>query len=144
MNSGWILALLVLLMGCSAAKPVQDDGSSLEFPVVIYDDKFEIVKYPLSLADFLIQVPGVQVSGNKVIIRGQHPPLFVIDDVLIGHDYASAERAVSVFDIQSVEVLKEVTRIVRYGSQGVNGVIIIRTLGSDFRENKDSVTMELL
>ena len=127
LNIWWVLVGLFFLAGCSSSRPSGEYNGSSDVPIVLYGDKFVAVRNPLSLSDFLQRVPGVQVSANKVIIRGQYPPLFVIDDVQVGHSYDDAKRLVSVFDIQSVEVIRDLAKTVLYGSQGVNGVIIIRT-----------------
>ncbi len=131
--------MLLFQVGCSTTRRAEDKSTHTDVPVVIYGDRLVAVNHPLSLADFLIRVPGVHVTRTKVTIRGQHSPLFVIDDVQIGHNYTSAEQAVSVFDIQSVEVLRSLTETAIYGTEGVNGVIIIRTKRPDFRdENVES------
>jgi TonB-dependent SusC/RagA subfamily outer membrane receptor len=87
------------------------------------------IQNPLSLADFLVRAPGVFVDERGpttvVTIRGQ-APLFVVDNMPVGRTYESAANAVSVNDIESVEVLKGAEAAI-YGMRGGGGVIIIRT-----------------
>ena len=73
------------------------------------------------------EVPGVTVTGNKIIIRGvgtmnaETDPLFVIDGVrmrTIDH--------ISPSDVASIDILKGSAASI-YGVNGANGVIIINT-----------------
>lgn len=88
-------------------------------------------------------LPGASSSlrirgGNS--ITGKNEPLYVIDGMLIYNDNATTNtgvtRATSDFnplaainpsDIESIEVLKDVSAAAIYGSRGANGVIIITT-----------------
>lgn len=87
----------------------------------------------LSLMDYLRRVPGIQISGNTVLIRGINSitqniePLYVIDHTPIGNSYSQAAGAVNVNDIQSITVLKDVASTSLYGMRGSNGVILITT-----------------
>lgn len=97
----------------------------------------EVNDSSMSLADYLQQVPGVQVQqagGNvSVNIRGSqsvnssNEPLFVIDGQRAGHSYMTVSSMVSVNDIDYVEVLKGSEAKMRYGFEGSNGVIRIIT-----------------
>lgn len=73
------------------------------------------------------QVPGVQVSGNSVVIRGagtvmgSTQPLFVVDNV--------ATESIDMLnprDVKSIDVLKGSAAAI-YGTRGANGVILITT-----------------
>lgn len=70
--------------------------------------------------------PGVQVNGNKIIIRGvgtnsgQTDPLFIVDGVQV-EDISSINPQ----DVESIEVLKDGASGSIYGSQSGNGVILI-------------------
>jgi TonB-linked SusC/RagA family outer membrane protein len=87
-------------------------------------------------AAFNIRIRG----GNSVI--GGNEPLYVIDGVLIYDDASSSVTSAGVnrvagrldplasinpHDIESIEVLKDVSATAIYGSRGSNGVIIITT-----------------
>jgi len=73
------------------------------------------------------EVPGVQVTGNSIVIRGVgsimggSQPLFVVD----GMEVASLNQVVPA-NVQSIEVLKGAAASI-YGSKGSNGVILVRT-----------------
>ncbi len=87
----------------------------------------------LALIDYLRRVPGLQVNGNMVTVRGISSftqiiePLYIIDNVQVGTHYPQAASLVDVNDIQSVSVLKDVASTTQYGLRGSGGVIIITT-----------------
>lgn len=87
----------------------------------------------LTLMDYLKRVPGVQISGNMVLVRGMnsitqgHEPLYVIDNAPVGNSYAQAAGAVDMNDIKTVSVLRDVASTTQYGMRGSNGVIVIIT-----------------
>ena len=87
---------------------------------------------PSNLYDIFrsVTIPGVSVSGNKILIRGatsfllDNEPLFVVD----GTKYETSsdvDGAVAVNDILKIEVQKDGAM---YGLRGANGVIIITTV----------------
>lgn len=73
------------------------------------------------------EVPGVDVRGNSIIIRGissmrlSSQPLFVVD----GSPTNSVEN-INPSDVESINVLKGASASI-YGSRGSNGVIVIRS-----------------
>jgi iron complex outermembrane receptor protein len=73
------------------------------------------------------EVPGVAVTGNKIVIRGvatmnaETDPLFVVDGVRV----RSIDH-ISPSDVASIDVLKGSSASI-YGVNGANGVIIINT-----------------
>lgn len=82
---------------------------------------------------------NIRIRGGNSITGGNEP-LYVIDGVLIYNDNSSTStgvtRAASDFnplsainpnDIESIEVLKDVSATAIYGSRGANGVIIVTT-----------------
>lgn len=83
-----------------------------------------------NLGDYLQRVPGVQVNGHTVIIRGVNSfnsgiePLFVLDGQVIGASYAQANNMINVREIDYVKVLKGSDAAV-YGVRGGNGVVLI-------------------
>lgn len=125
------LAISLLVAGCSSVgTSVSDetgrpDGS-------ISDD----MNYYRSLADYLQNVPGVNVSGSGnsayITIRGissfntTNEPLYVIDGHSVGNSYVEANRIVTPEDIDYVRVLKGPDASI-YGVRGANGVIEIVT-----------------
>ena len=95
-----------------------------------------------NLAHILRRMPGVTVSGDggpttTVQIRGMNSlmldtrPLYVIDGAVIGRDYARANEAINTADIASVRVIKDLAQLTKYGEQGRNGVIYIRSKGGN-------------
>lgn len=82
----------------------------------------------------IIQTVGNAGSGKEVIIRGmtslntKNRPLFVIDGVIFTFEEGQInEKTVLPSDIDDITVLKGTSASAIYGSQGVNGVVIITT-----------------
>ncbi|MBF0649970.1 TonB-dependent receptor [Dysgonomonas sp. GY75] len=82
---------------------------------------------------------NIRIRGGNSI-NGGNEPLYVIDGVIIYNDNSSANigisraagalnplAALNPGDIESIEVLKDVSASAIYGSRGANGVIIITT-----------------
>ncbi len=75
------------------------------------------------------RIPGVQVSGNSVQIRGpsslsgSNDPLFLIDNVPTD---VNAVQSLNPVDVERIEVLKGPSSAI-YGVRGANGVIAIFT-----------------
>lgn len=73
------------------------------------------------------EVPGVTVTGNRIIIRGIHTlnastdPLFVVDGVIV-----SSISHINPMDVESIDILKGASAAI-YGVNGANGVILINT-----------------
>lgn len=127
----FVLLTALVFAGCSSVgTAVSDESGRPEGS--ISDD----MNYYRSLADFLENVPGVNVqgSGNNayVTIRGissfntTNEPLYVIDGHSIGNSYIEANRIVTPTDIDYVRVLKGPDAAI-YGVRGANGVIEIVT-----------------
>ena len=125
----WLLPVLLLACGTprdttstTVTRPAHDrEGIDPDDQVIVLQNQ------PLTLADYLIRVPGLIVRGNRVSIRGMGAPLYIVDEVQLGRNYTQANNAVSVFDIDRVEVLKNPADLALYGYQGQNGVIKIYT-----------------
>ena len=72
------------------------------------------------------EVPGVDVRGNSITIRGissinlSNEPLFVVDGVPV-----STISDIPPTEVESIQVLKGASASI-YGSKGANGVILIR------------------
>lgn len=126
-----ILSLLILAVGCSTSgtsvsqKNNRPEGS-------ISDD----MNYSRNLADYLLQVPGVNVHGSgsnvSVTIRGISSvnlgvtPLYVLDGNTVGNAYNRVNNMLNPRDIDYVRVLKGADAAM-YGVRGGNGVIEIVT-----------------
>jgi TonB-dependent SusC/RagA subfamily outer membrane receptor len=76
------------------------------------------------------KVPGVQVTGNKITIRGISSinsgtdPLFVVDGLVV-----NSVDNISPRQVKSITVLKGADAAI-YGTRGANGVIMITMMGS--------------
>lgn len=91
----------------------------------------EISSYS-SIYDYIQgRIPGVQVVGEKITIRGistingTQDPLFIVDGVKVD-DIGYLNPS----DVLDVTVLKDGSASI-YGFQGANGVIMIRTKSSE-------------
>ena len=79
------------------------------------------------------KVPGVQVSGTKIIIRGVNSVnsgtdvLVVVDGIKVNDP-----GSINVEEIESVNVIKDASASI-YGFAGANGVIEVRTKGAGRR-----------
>jgi len=92
-----------------------------------------------SLAEVLAgRVPGVQVTGNnfdyRIRVRGAlRPPLIVVDQQpFYGRDDDGVNallQSIPVFDVASINVVKNGGRASIYGPGAANGVIVIQTRG---------------
>lgn len=88
----------------------------------IYTNMFDLIQG---------QFPGVNVEGNRIIVRGSKTiygtesdaALLVVDGMIVSNqDFAN----LSPLDVQSVDVLKDGSSSV-YGSRGANGVVLVET-----------------
>ena len=88
-------------------------------------DQNSVPSYSNIYAYIAAKCPGVQVTGNKVIIRGigtilgSTDPLYVVD----GMPFDDISW-LNPNDVSSIDVLKEGSD---YGVRGANGVIVIKT-----------------
>ncbi|PKQ46223.1 TonB-dependent receptor plug domain-containing protein [Confluentibacter flavum] len=97
------------------------------------DEKLIERENNLDMATFLRTVPGVTVTddgGNLgIVIRGNRS-LMSSDAPLImlnGSPYNGSLKNLNPRDIKSIDVLKDASATVAYGSRGANGVILITT-----------------
>ncbi len=128
---------LFIISLCLCAFCTWDCSSKEKLAVEKYETSFE-QEYPenLTLAQLLKRIPGVMVSGNgdntSIRVRGINTitgdpePLFVVDGAVVGTSYANISQ-LNGHQVASIRVLKDAVSTSRYGMQGVNGVIVIRT-----------------
>ena len=131
----YLLFLFILFVSaCSSQKhATQADEHQTTMPDGAVHDDRDIYR---SLADYLQQVPGVNIMGSQgnqmVTIRGINSfssgiePLFVINGQIIGSSYNQANNMINVRDIDHVRVLKGPDASI-YGVRGGNGVVLIVT-----------------
>lgn len=88
--------------------------------------------------------PGVVVGttgdgGISVQIRGQtsfygsNQPLYIVDDMEFRPGPNGALSGINPYDIESIKVLKNPADTGIYGMRGANGVIVVKTKRSGFR-----------
>jgi TonB-dependent SusC/RagA subfamily outer membrane receptor len=100
--------------------------------VIIIDDKTQNYQNIGQIIEG--RIPGVNVTGDKVNIRGTSSiygntePLFLVDGMPVDGDFA---MNMSPFDVERIEVLKGPETAI-YGSRGANGVIAIYTKRGKF------------
>lgn len=144
-----ILALLLPVFLPTAAAQVTD---SLEFSRAVYNSPALMIQGRVSG----VRVSTSDSGPNSVIntnirglntVRGTSEPLWIVDGVMLtssagqimnafwqesykGFDFMSQLSQLdnlNLYDIESIEVLKNASATALYGSKGANGVIIIRT-----------------
>lgn len=123
-----VFALSFLLISCSSVGTAVSEETGRPEGSVSDDND-----YYRNLADYLVHIPGVNISGSGVVtIRGMNnfnraiTPLFVIDDIAIGYSYSEANNMLNPRDIDYVQVLKGPDAAI-YGVRGGNGVVKIVT-----------------
>ena len=136
------LATLTAL-GCSHAprRPTPEPTPAPRAPRPSEIRAEDITRSPaVSLEELLMaRVPGLMVTkapdGRTVMqlrgissLNGDGEPLFVVNGLALGS--ASSLGAISRFDIESIEVLKDPASTAAWGIRGSNGVIVIKTKGS--------------
>lgn len=121
-----LVMLGMLALSCTITKEASS-ARDQSVPVVVYGDQVVPVPDAVSLKDFLVHVPGVEVTYNDVFIRGSRNPLFVLDGILLNGGFSQAVAAVNVHEIGRVEVIRNLEGTAEYGSRARNGVIIITT-----------------
>jgi TonB-dependent SusC/RagA subfamily outer membrane receptor len=137
-----IFAVLILFTACQTTNKSSSGYEEEEAKTIHSKDKVTIgstvegnTNSPTSqLVDYMRKLPGVMVRGShpnvSVMIRGvktsdgNTEPLYVLDNVPMGNNYAQVAGIVDVTRIKKVSVLKGAQAAI-YGTQGSNGVIII-------------------
>ena len=91
----------------------------------------------LGLLDRLRSIPGLRIGGvserdAQVYLRGQtsikyyQEVVFYVNGARVGH-YSSAYQVVQPENIDSIKLLKSASELSLYGSDGRDGVILIKT-----------------
>ncbi|MGH7613250.1 MAG: TonB-dependent receptor plug domain-containing protein [Gemmatimonadales bacterium] len=129
--------LVGLTAGCGPGRSKAAEQSPPPASSVTSDD---IQRSPSEPIEAVLQgrIAGVNVTrtangGIAVRIRGQtsilgtNEPLYVVDGIPIQPGPDGSLSGLSVYDIESIEVLKDAISTAMYGSRGANGVIVIKT-----------------
>ena len=84
----------------------------------------ELDKFPgMNVIDMLHTIPGIQVMGDKVSIRGSmNSPMFLIDNIQVQDMEEISYMTTN--DVESIQVFKGASAAI-FGSRGGNGVIAI-------------------
>ena len=124
-----ITVLFFLFMSSCATTERTSDADKI--------DELLIENPDLELKDYLRRLSGVNVTerGGEVLvvlrgassITGDNSPLFVVDGTQVGNSYDAVSNAVSVRDIQSINVMRSSESMTTYGMRAANGAIIIHT-----------------
>ncbi len=140
-----LFAIAALTISCGAQKQAttaSEDGTDIGYGKVTKKHKttaaseVEIDKKVMETYTDIYEyiqgkVPGVQVSGHNIVIRGVGTimggtePLFIVDGTK-RNDISD----VNPYLVKNIFVLKDGSAAI-YGSQGANGVIIINTTPAD-------------
>lgn len=126
-----------LTSGCGQGRSKTAEQSPAPASSVTSDD---IQRSPGEPIEEVLQgrIAGVTVTrtangGIAVRIRGQtsilgsNEPLYVLDGIPIQPGPDGSLSGISVYDIESIEVLKDAVSTAMYGGRGANGVIVIKT-----------------
>lgn len=68
----------------------------------------------------------VRIRGESSIY-GSSDPLYVVDGTPVHADPGGGLSSVNPYDVESITVLKDAAATSIYGSQGANGVIVVKT-----------------
>jgi len=84
----------------------------------------QLEKYPsMNVIDMLHTIPGIQVMGDKISIRGSmNSPMFLIDNIEVQDMDEISYMTTN--DVESIQVFKGASAAI-FGSRGGNGVIAI-------------------
>lgn len=121
--------LLIALLACSCGSGRQVSTSNDKN--TYSSTKIQVDKSAIAYRDIYEylqgKVPGVQIVGTSIRIRGLSTPTGNPDALIIldGMEVTDVSD-VSPSDIASVEVLKD-SEATLYGMRGANGVVIIKT-----------------
>lgn len=134
------LPVALLLVGCIAACGHGRNHASQTAPpapaIVTAED---IERSPgMSLEQLLVaRIPGltlargadgqvtIQIRGTTTVM-GNKEPLVVVDGMPLDQ-HSSGLRGINLYDIASIEVLKDAVSTAMYGVRGSNGVILVKT-----------------
>lgn len=116
----------ITLVSCSTSNNMSTSSSSSD------NNENKYVRVD-QLANHINTLPRLTVRGDNVInttantIEGTPNPLFVIDGVQMGRDFGQILQVLDQNKEVIVEFLSSSRATTRYGEEGRNGVIIIKT-----------------
>lgn len=135
-----LLLALLTYTGCATKKnAATPDVAMNNSDVAPRDDANSVAVDATSgidLTSYLRRIPGMQVRGSgptaAIRIRDNRSaqsdttPLFVVNGVILGNNFAQLYSAIDPNEIARVTVLKSASETNRYGLQGGNGVVEIK------------------
>ena len=119
-----IIFTILILFSCEVSNSPSNSSSSIN-------------KTTLSLLDRLRSIPGLRIGGvgerdAQIYLRGQtsiklyKEVVFYVNGARVGN-YSSAYQVVQSENIESIKLLKSASELSMYGSDGRDGVILIKT-----------------
>ena len=119
-----ILFTILILFSCEVSNSPSNSSSSIN-------------KTTLSLLGRLRSIPGLRIGGvgdrdAQIYLRGQtsiklyKEVVFYVNGARVGN-YSSAYQVVQSENIESIKLLKSASELSMYGSDGRDGVILIKT-----------------
>ena len=118
------LFTILILFSCEVSNSPSNSSSSIN-------------KTTLSFLDRLRSIPGLRIGGvgerdAQIYLRGQtsiklyKEVVFYVNGARVGN-YSSAYQVVQSENIESIKLLKSASELSMYGSDGRDGVILIKT-----------------
>jgi len=106
-------------------KKVNTSGSLSDVPALLQQKAYRsLIELLQARAGLNISQSGsTQLRGQTTLLSGDSEPLVVMDGIAIG-TLGYANNIVNIYDIQSIEVLKDGAG---WGTRGANGVILIKS-----------------
>lgn len=139
-SPGLPVALLLVGSITACAHRGPDASSQTSPPATGILTAEDIQRSPgVSLEELLVaRIPGLTLArgadGQVVIhirgtstLLGHNEPLVVVDGIPLEQNSSGNLGAINLYDIASVEVLKDAVSTAMYGVRGANGVILVKT-----------------
>jgi TonB-dependent SusC/RagA subfamily outer membrane receptor len=136
-RAAWVACFLLVSCSHRQTAPASETAPRPPGTVLTADD---IRRSPgQSLEQLLLaKVPGLTIERavdghTKLILRGKNTivgddeALFVVNGIPLGAAVGGNLSAINIYDIETVQVLRDAAATSAYGVRGSNGVIVIRT-----------------
>lgn len=130
-----VIISAAFLANCTIGEDVSQNADSTDSQ--LHGSEIETDAGSIDLDQYLSRLSGVQVRGSgryaDIRVRGASSieddttPLFIIDDVQVGKDFARIFEMVNMEQVKNIQVLNSSRATTRYGSAGAHGAIIIST-----------------
>lgn len=137
-----VVILQFCLTDCISSKKAVSSSSVLSSQTISSgrsaNSSYASANYPTELSDYLKSFSCLEVKGNDVFgevrikgmgqITANKGPLFVIDDLRMGHELSRVAQVIDITQIAKVRVLRHPAELSIYGQAAQNGVILIELL----------------